>query len=311
MAITDYGVKGLLHKALSAQPKSLGLTSLARRVPSNLPAGTAEKLDFLGTVPAMREWLQARTGIRPAEYKYHPILKKFETTLDLPLDWINNDKTGNVQAAMTELVSRYNPAWPAKLLATLLNDAATGTAFDGVAFLSDSRTLGKSGTIDNNLTYNASAVPTVTEAADAIVTAYSAMMGFLDDQGEPVNEDITDLAVVCAGGSTSAAALTQACSQARIGASGVDNPVLGMGVSIRCIATPRITIGSDLGWFLVNVSPNACPFVFIENTADFAITMKGAGSDYAHDSDAWQLGIKAVGCAAYGRPTDVVYTLFN
>lgn len=311
MAITDYGVKGLLHKALGAQPKSTGLASLARRVSSTLPAGSSEKLDFLGTVPAMREWVQARTAKRPAEFHYNPILKKFETTLDLPLDWINNDKTSNVASAMSELVGRYNPAWPAKQIADLLNAAASGTAFDGVAFISGSRTLGNSGTIDNDLTYNASATPTVTEAADAIVAAFTAMMGFKDDQGEPVNEDITDLAVVCAGGSVAAAALAQACSQARIGASGVDNPVLGLGASIRCIATPRITIGSNLGWFLVNVSPNACPIVFIENEADFSLTMKGPGSDYEHDADAWQVGIKAVGCPAYGRPTDVVYTLFN
>ncbi len=310
--ITDYGVKGILQKALSASPVSQSLASLCTPVDSKLPAGSAEKLDFLGAVPAMREWVQQRTGKRPAQYPFNVTLKKFETTLDLPLDWINNDKTGNVERSMASLAVRYNPHWAAKQVADLLNNATSTSTFDGVAFVGDSRTLGASGTIDNNLTYDASAIPTAQEAAAAILQAYSAMLGFKDDAGEPVNEDITDLTVVCSGGSTAAAALAQACNNSiLLGTTPAPNPVMGIGAKIRCIATPRVTIGSNLGWFLINTSPNACPFVFLENKDDFSITMKGKGSDFEHDNDAWQIGIKSVGVAAYGRPTDVIYTLFN
>lgn len=312
MPITDYGVKALIAKHAQATPTSTNLASIAPLVLSDLPAGSAEKLDFLGTVPAMREWVNARAGGRPAAYNYAVPLKKFEVSCNLPLDWIKNDKTSNVDQAIASMMQRYNPQWRAARIAALLNAAASGTAYDGVAFISDSRVIGKSGTIDNNLTYNADATPTAQQAADAILAAFNAMTGFKDDQGEPINEDITDLAVVCAGGSAAAAALMQACNDAiLLGATPAPNPVKGLGVRIRCIATPRITIGSNLGWFLVNVSPNACPLVFLENKNDFLATAKGAGSDFEHDNDAWEYGLKAVGAAAYGRPTDVVYTLFN
>jgi hypothetical protein len=60
---------------------------------------------------------------------------------------------------------------------------------------------------------------------------------------------------------------------------------------------------------LINTSPRACPFVMLENKDDYSEDLLGAGSDYEFQHDAWLQGIKAVGCMAYGRPTDVVYSL--
>lgn len=312
MAITDYGVKGILHKALGQQPQSLRLAGIAKRVTSTLPAGSAEKLDFLGAVPALRKWIGTRSVKTPRQFNYSVSLDKYEDTVSLPLDWINNDKTGNVQSVMSSMATRYRVDWPAGLLATLLNAAASGTTYDGVAMISDSRTIGDSGTIDNDLTYNGSATPTAQEAADAIIQAFNQMTGFKDDRGEPSNEDMTDVTVVACGGTGAAAALRQACVDSiLLGTTPAPNPVKGLGVSINFIASPRLTIGSGLGWFLVNTSPNSCPLIMLENETDFLVSMKAAGSDYEHDEDAWELGLKAVGAAAYGRPQDVVYTLFN
>lgn len=310
--ITDYGVKGILHKALGVQPQSTNLAAIPKRVDSQLPAGSSEKLDFLGAVPAMRQWIGARSAKTPLSFNYSVSLNKYEDTLLIPLDWIKNDKTGNVQSSMSSLATRYRIDWPAALVAALLNNAASGTAYDGVAFISDSRTIGDSGTIDNNLTYDASATPTAQEAAAAILQAFNQMTGFKDDRGQPCNEDMTDVTVVACGGTGAAAALRQACVDSiLLGTTPAPNPVMGLGVNIRFVASPRITIGSGLGWFLINTSPNACPLAFIENTGEFLVSTKGAGSDFEHDNDAWEMGLKAVGAAAYGRPQDVVYTLFN
>ena len=96
MAITDYGVKAALGRALETTPQSDKLANLAFKVQSQLPAGDGEKLDFLGMVPALREWVGARSAKKPLEHKYSVTLKKFESTVELPLDWINNDLIPNV-----------------------------------------------------------------------------------------------------------------------------------------------------------------------------------------------------------------------
>lgn len=314
MAITDYGVKGLLYKALAETPESDKLATLAKRVDSQLPAGSTEVLDFIGMVPALREWVGGRSAKRPLAYKPSVTLKKFESTIDVPLDWVNNDKTGQVSQASGQLVRRYNPQWTAARIAYLINNGETlTTGIDGKAFFADDHAWGESGTIDNKLTKAAATgtAPTVLEAAQAIVDAFNAIVAFKDDRGEPMNEDITDLVIVVKAGTALAATMMQALSMEMIdtGAGTINNPVKGLTVKITIIATVRCTLTDR--FVMVNASANACPFVFLENKADFAVTSKSKGSDYEHDNDAWQYGIKAVGEAGLGRFTDAVLMQFT
>lgn len=311
MSITDYGVKAALGRALETTPQSDKLANLAFKVQSQLPAGDGEKLDFLGMVPALREWVGARSAKKPLEYKYQVTLKKFESTVELPLDWINNDKTGLVQSQMSMLAQRYNPQWYGKRVAALLNAGESGLGFDGKAFFADDHTWGDSGTIDNKLTYAAATgtTPTANEAASAIVAAVSAMQGFKDDRGEPINESMSAITIVAPTGDIGAAVMQAVKEKNLDTGTGVrTNPVLGLGLNIEVLISARITVAR---MFIVNSSPGAVPFVFIENTGEFKRTMKGPGSDFEHDNDAWQVGLKAVGEAGYGRFTDAVSTEFT
>jgi phage major head subunit gpT-like protein len=312
--ITDYGVKGLIYKALAATPESDKLATLAQRVDSALPAGSTELLDFIGTVPALREWIGGRSAKRPLAYKPTVTLKKWEATIDLPLDWVNNDKTGQVSQASGQLVRRYNPQWVAARVAYLINNGETlTTGIDGKAFFATDHAWGDSGTIANALTKAAATgtAPTVLEAAQAIVDAYNALVSFKDDRGEPMNEDVTEVTIVVKGGSTLAATLQQVMTEDMIdnGAGVMTNPVKGLPVKINLVATVRCTLTDR--FVMVNASGNACPFVFVENKADFGVTSKPIGSDYAHDNDAVQYGIKAVGEAGFGRFTDAVLQQFT
>ncbi len=296
MAITDYGVKGLIYKALADTPESDKLAMLAKRVDSALPAESTEVLDFIGMVPALREWVGGRSAKRPLAYKPTVTLKKFESTIDVPLDWVNNDKTGQVSQASGQLVRRYNPQWTSARVARLINLGGTlTTGIDGKTFYATDHVWGESGTINNALTFAAATgtTPTVLEAAQAIVAAYNALVAFKDDRGEPMNEDVTEITLVVAGGTALAATIAQAVSMALIdtGSGSVNNPVMGLPVKINVVATVRVTLVDR--FVMINASANACPFVFLENHADFKLTSKASGSDYEHDNDAWQYGIKA------------------
>lgn len=312
--ITDYGVKGLLYKALAVTPESDKLSNLARYVPSELPAGAAEKLDFLGMVPALRKWIGPRIAKKPNEYHYTVTLDKFESTIDLPLDWVNNDKTRQVQQSASSLVQRYNPQWRAARIARLINAANTELCFDGLSFFNTAHVWGDSGTINNALTFPAATgtTPTANEAANAIVAMFAALVAFKDDRGEPMNEDITAVTIVVPGGNAVlSAAVWQAVSETNLdtGTGVRTNPVKGLPVKIDIVQSVRITLTDRI--VMVNASPNACPFAFLENTADFRLTSKAAGSDFEHDNDAWEYGIKAVGEAGFGRFTDAVQTEFT
>jgi phage major head subunit gpT-like protein len=311
MAITDYGIKAALGRKIAATPASDGLARLAFRVESQLPAGSAEKLDFLGMVPALRKWVGARSPKKPIEYKFTVLLEKWEATALLPLDWVHNDKTMQVDGTLGQLALRYNPQWVAARIASQLNAGETNTTYDGAAIFSNSHSWGDSGTIDNLLTFAAATgtTPTANEAASAIVEAISALQGFKDDRGEPVNEGMTEVTIVCPTGAIGAA-VTQAAKEKNLdtGTGVRTNPVLGLGLTVNVIVSARITVQR---MFVINSSPDAVPFVFVENKADHSITMKASGSDFEHDEDAWEIGIKAVGEAAPGRFTDMTSTEFT
>lgn len=311
MSITDYGVKAALGRKIAATPVSDGLAALAFRVDSELPAGSAEKLDFLGAVPALRQWVGARSPRKPLEHKFTVVLDKFEGTETLPLDWIHNDKTKQVNDRLGLLAARYNPQWVAARVAAKLNAGTSVLCFDTKAMFANDHSWGDSGTIDNLLTYNAATAdtPTANEAASAIVEAVSAMQGYKDDRGEPVNENLSAITIVCPTGAIGAA-VRQAVSEKNLdtGTGVRTNPVLGLGLTINVIVSPRITVQR---MFVLNTSPDAMPLVFVENKADHSVSMKGPGSDFEHDHDAWEIGVKAVGEAAPGRFTDMTSTEFT
>jgi phage major head subunit gpT-like protein len=319
--ITDYYCRGVLAKVLTTTPMSNQLGGLAVNVNSQLPAGSAERLDFLGTIGPMREWVGQRQAAQPIEYSYTLKNKKWENTVQLPLDWIKNDKTGNVQMAFSQLGQRLDQ-WKAKLIADLLNNATAGGAyvgFDGLAFFSASHAygVGASVTVNNIVSYATSGGPTLItpyEAAKGLAKAWQAMLSFLDDRGEPINEDITDLTVCVplVTGSQMGASFQQACFQDKLdtGSGTLDNPVSGLkrAVNINLVLTTRLT-GNNVA--VINSSPNAAAFVFQENMGERLITALGAGSDFEHKNDAWEYGLKSVGNAGYGRFTDAAQIQFT
>lgn len=314
MAITSYGVKGAIGEALSAiTPKSNMLASLAYVFSSQLAPGQQESLDFLGAVPALQEWLEKRQSAGLTNYQQKMLIQKFESSIKIPLDWVDNDKSDLVGDRISDLATRRMNLH-GKLIADLLNNGATDTAFDGKAFFADDHAWGASGAIDNNISVAAATgtAPTPQEAAGAILTAWAQMLGFKDDHGEPVNENLTRLMVVC--GTGYAAAHQQAITQNRLdtGSGTVDNPVMGLmaqGIEIGLIATPRFTGTTTMA--VINASPGAKPFVIGSNMNAERVTAKAEGSDYEHDQDAWEFGLKAVEGATYGRFTDAVLVTYT
>lgn len=310
MSITAPFVDGRIGKAIeTAVAPAYSLAALAAMIPNNLSSGESISLDFLGAIPGFKKWTDKRQSSQFVPYEWSMKNEKFEDSIVVPDEWLINDKTGLVDMRIGQLVAKY-AIWPGTLVASLINASESALCFDGKAFFADDHSFGKSGTIDNKITQAAASgtTPTVEEFAQGVLSAYSQITGFLDDQGEPINESITDLKVVV--GNALAGTALQAIQNTMLdtGSGTIDNPVKGLsaaGVKITLVVSPRITLSSKFA--LVNTSPNACPFIFSENVALRNRTIK----DDRHDRDRWEHGLKAVGNAAYGMFTDAVLCEFT
>lgn len=316
--ITDYGINALIGAGLRTKttPLSDQIDALAPNVPTSLPEGSKQPLDFLGALPAMRKWVGTRQAKQVMQNLHTAALEKYELAIDVPGKWIRNDKSDQVKEIAGGLPVSYR-RWKSRLLFALLSDGANttlGACFDTKALFDDAHTWGAQ-TIDNKLTHAAATgtAPTADEAADAICEAIQALFGFVDDQGEPVNEDITSITLIV--GTTIGSAVVQALTLEKLdtGSGSRDNPVLGWknakNLTFNIIVSPRYT-DSD-AFVMLNSSPGACAVAFVENDEERRSTYKGAGSDYEHDNDAWQFGVQSVGVAACGRFTDAVQMTFT
>lgn len=157
----------------------------------------SETYKWLGMAPSMREWIGGRN---PRGFRENGITianKKFEATLEVLVDEIRRDKTGQVMTRVRELAERANSHW-ASLLSTLIVAGESAVCYDGQYFFDTDHSEGDSGSQSNDITNDITtpASPTAGEMQTSILLATQAILGFKDDQGEPMNENAREFAVM-------------------------------------------------------------------------------------------------------------------
>ena len=157
----------------------------------------SETYKWLGMAPAMREWVGGRQAKGFRENGITIANKRYEATLEVLLDEMRRDKTGQVMVRVAELAQRTNAHW-AKLLSTLLIAGESAVCYDGQFFFDTDHAEGDSGTQDNDLSVDiaVTSAPTAGEMEGAILRLTQAILGFKDDQGEPMNEEARSFLVM-------------------------------------------------------------------------------------------------------------------
>lgn len=149
----------------------------------------SEEYKWLGMAPAMREWVGGRQakGFREAGQVIRNL--NFEATLEVLVDEMRRDKTGQVMVRVRELAQRTNAHW-AKLLSQLVVAGESSVCYDGQFFFDTDHLEGDSAAQSNDLTASAAipAAPTAGEMETAILKSFESMLQIKDDQGEPMNE---------------------------------------------------------------------------------------------------------------------------
>lgn len=157
----------------------------------------SETYKWLGMSPAMREWIGGRQAKGLRSDGITITNKLFEATLEIPVDWMRRDKTGQIEVRVDELAGRAVTHWQ-KLLSDQIAAAESAVCYDGQYFFDTDHSQGSSGSQSNDITVDISAVPAVLhgtatlpspeELRAMVFAGVQQMLGLKDDQGEPMNE---------------------------------------------------------------------------------------------------------------------------
>lgn len=157
----------------------------------------SETYKWLGMSPAMREWVGGRQAKGFRENGLTIANKEFEATLEVLVNELRRDKTGQIMVRVREMADRANAHW-ASLLSSLILNGASQVCYDGQYFFDTDHAEGDSGTQSNSITFDSATTtaPTAAEYEKAILGAVQQILGFKDDQGEPLNEDANSFLVM-------------------------------------------------------------------------------------------------------------------
>jgi len=226
---------------------------LSTRLPSQTET---ERYRFLGRVPPLREWGTGRKAVGTVVEEYDVDNLKYEATIEVDRDEISDDQTGQIRIRIGELAERAKQHKDSEIARLLLNGHSAGFhSYDGAPFFGATHVSGKSGAQDNAITYTAADedAPTVAEIRTALKLGIAQLLGFLDDQGEPMNNAATGLIAVVP-------PLTYMDFLEAINATIIGSTSNVFQGAARVLAFPRITAPSV--FYLLKTDVSVRPFIF-------------------------------------------------
>lgn len=242
MALTDANLKAIStgFKALFGETfnETYSLaTNLATRVNSN---DLQEKYPWIGNIPGMIEWTGSRTVNQLADFGYTLANKRWESTVEVPKDYIKYDKA-SIFAPAIKMMAQNAKKHSDNLLLDLLLNGGTNLCYDGKAFFADDHPVG-AGTFDNTANF---ALDTTN-----LLAAYSHMMSVKNDDGKAMGVRPNKLIVGPALLST-----VKTVIDADRQADGSANPTYKL---VEYEVHPEIT---DSSWYLLDTTKAIRPFI--------------------------------------------------
>ncbi len=300
--LSSRAIVGAYYARLETNPGLPWVGALANMFSSNQKT---EDYGFLGQSPAMREWIGGRNvkGLRANPWSITN--KHYEATLQVETSDVRRDKTGQIMVRVQEFADRSTTHW-ASLLSALLLNGATTPCYDGQYYFDTDHVEGKSGVQSNKITVDISTLPAAVhgvitapsteEMQQAILAGVAKILSFKDDQGEPMNENARAFTVKVPIGlfltaTAAVTALTTAALQQNL------NPNLIAGLKID------VELNARLDWtdtFSVHRTDSPIKGFICQNEKDVGLKVKGEGSEYEFDNDAWQFGIDSWRSVGYG-----------
>jgi len=264
----------------------------------------SETYQWLGQSPAMREWIGGRHAKGLSGEGITIRNKDFEATLEIPTKWMRRDKSGQIMVRVNELADRSVTHWQ-KLLSDLIASGDTATAYDGQYFFDTDHSEGDSGTQSNKIDVDISALsaslhgsttaPSPEELRGMVFAGVEKMLGYVDNEGEPMNEMARSFLVMVptAWFTTAAAALR--------------NPTLGSGESnlvgsldgfnFALAVNPRLSWSDSLA--VIRTDGSVAPFIRQEEDG-VQVSAIAEGSELEFEKGVHHYGVHASRNVGFG-----------
>ena len=262
------------------------------QIASRLSSSTSrEDHRWFSRWPKMRKWESERRVSALAAHGYNVRNEKFESTIAVNRDDLEDDILGiyQMQASQAGVAASE---WPDILVYSALEDGETSLCHDGQAFFSDAHPLDNGKTFDNLLAGKALKADSLANAQASLGAARTMLMTMPDEEGEPMGL-MANLLVVPPALEDTARILS---TSDRLG--GDDpNPYKGIGVHV----SPRLK--SATKWYVMDVTGSLKPLIFQERSApEFDSLMNPEATERVFLRDEYLYGVRARGAAAYGLP---------
>jgi phage major head subunit gpT-like protein len=300
--LSSRAIIGMYYARLEANPGLPWIDGVSNLFGSDQ---ASETYNFLGQSPAMREWLGSRQAKGFSGQGVTVINKHYEGTIEVQKKDARRDKTGQIRARVDEFADRGQTHW-ASLLSTLLLNGPSTACYDGQFFFDTDHSEGDSGTQDNDITVDISALPaavhgvvtapSVEEMQQSILKGIAQILSFKDNQGEPMNENARRFVVVVP---TALYLIAVAATSTLVTAALQQNlnPNIVAGLTVDVQMNPRLTWTDSFAVFRTDSPIKA----FIRQTEqEVEFKAKAEGSEFEFDNDAWQFGIDAWRGVGYG-----------
>lgn len=270
----------------------------------------SEQHNWLGNIPAVREKVGGYQATAFRENGITVANKKFECTLKVSTDDLRRDKTGQIRIRAAEQGARMGQHWQS-LLSTLIANGETQKCYDGQNFFSTTHTEGDNTTNQSNLiTFDLSSDSVVDAAYQGtyqnpspqtiqatIMKGIQAILGFKDDQNEPMNQGASKFLVMVPTQFWGATASAVALPTLAQGMANVIPALKNYSLAIEPVINPRLTWTDSLAVFRTDAETK--PFIMQEEVAPEYIYLD-ENSEHAKKNDEVLFMAKASRNAAYG-----------
>lgn len=245
----------------------------------------SEKYAWLGAVPGLREFKSERIPGTLSGFSYAIDNKKFESTLDVDRDHLEDDRTGEIMLALTGLATKAAQAYT-RLVCETLKAGFSTLIFDGNNFFDTTHVVNGQSTGAN---YLGTGVPITGANADA---AELLLAGQTDDKGNPLGYKGTHLIV----GPYNRAAANALVNVATL-SGGAANPYYKR---YEVVELPYLSI-TDKQWAIADLNEGLLPFIMQIRVPITLVSKTDLNSDRAFDKDIFTWGTRARHNAGYGN----------
>lgn len=237
--------RALFFQGLEKSKSQLG--ALADQFFMTVPSsGQKENYNWIGDIPTLEEWRDARPHQRLRVTGYEIENKDYATGIEVHANDLDDDRLGLIQPRINSLVDAVQ-LHKFTQFKSLLEAGVSTACYDGQNFFSASHSEGSSGSQSNYMTSSA------TLSSTNLRTAYAAMVEYKNDQGNPMGITPTHLF-------TSPAQMGAAMDIIGVKTISTGGENYDSQLGLKLIIIPALT--TNVWWGLVDLSKPIKPFIF-------------------------------------------------